>query len=410
MPKDLFEEHGIDLLANNTSEKEEPGFFKTLGKNYSDYYGGALRGMGQAAGDLGASAINWPISGIEHLTGRQLPHVPHPHLINENPESLGESIGQTLGQFAGTIGLPGGAGAKAAQLANRGYQALRGSQQAPLIARLLAGAGGGALEGAAGNEENRLLGAELGGALGASGHAIPSAIDFAKSISSKNIAKDIVNRMNKQKERFAHEFDTVLHQGEYAGANKFMFPERGNLAVLKKAGESKNIYALEKYNADPTLRNAHNAQSDLNRIVRKYSHSPEGTLERDAYNNALRLRNKMLLKISESIKKTDMAHAADDYARIRGEYAERMAPYLNSPTISKFIKPNPSIRPGKFADKLLEEENFMARAGQHHPGLIRRERYNALKKNKLAQGATLGATALATPFLPYSIAKILGLK
>jgi hypothetical protein len=403
---DSEQNHGNEEAKQN----EQPGFLKSLGQGYMNYAKGAIKGMGQAAGDLGASAINWPISGIEHLSGHKLTHVPHPNLLNENPESLSENIGQLAGQFGAALGLPGGAGMKAAQLANRGYETLLNGRQLPLIGKLLAGSVGGAAEGALGNEENRGTGAAIGSVIGSAGHAIPSAIDFARSMSSNNIAKDIINVLNQQKSHFSDKFQNNLASAEQAGANKFLRSEQINLPILKKAGEGKNIYALEKYNANPTLRNAHDAQSDLGRIVRKYSDSTKGTLERDAYNLALRTRNRLLQRISASMEKAGVPHLADEYGNIRNEYGKLVGPYLNSPTVSKFTQKNPSIRANKFADKLLEEENFVTRAGENHRGLLRRERYNALKKNKLAQGAALGLGTVATGFLPYGISKALGLK
>ncbi len=156
-----------DGPSNSAPEQQqEEGLASSLGHGYLNYAGGALRGMGQAAGDFGASVANWPISGIEKLTGKQIPHVPHPHLLNENPGSLSESVGQVLGQIGGGLALPGGAAVKSAQLANKGYQAFKAGKQLPLIAQIAAGMGGGALEGAAGYEENRPLGAAIGSIVG----------------------------------------------------------------------------------------------------------------------------------------------------------------------------------------------------------------------------------------------------
>lgn len=416
MPKDLFEEHGIDLMENAPkNHEEELGFLKSLGRGYVNYAGGALRGMGQSVGDLGASAINWPISGIEHLTGAHIPHVPHPHLINEHPESFGESLGQTLGQLTGGLALPGSAGMKAAQLAGRGYNAVRGGQQLPFIARLLAGSAGGAAEGALGNEENRALGAEVGGALGGLGHAIPAAINFGKSISSKNIAKNIQDEVARLGGHFNELFTGHINAGEEAGANKFLRGERGNVALLKKAGEGKLAYGLEKFNENPTLSNAHKAQSDLNRIVTKYSHSKEGSLESDVHAEALKLKNRLLKKIAESFEKSDAKEHGAGYQQARVDYANGMGPYLNSPAINSLLGKNrrgmQTVRPKEFADKLLKEEEFLAQAGHKHPDLLRREQYNKLKNNKAAGAIGAGLTgAVASRFLPYDFLSALGLK
>lgn len=412
MPKDLFEEHGIDLLEN-PKQTEPPGFLKSLGQGYLHYAKGALRGTGQAIGDLGASAINWPISGIEKLTGSHIPHVPHPQLINPNPSSFGESLGQNLGQLFGGVALPGGAGFKTAQLANRGYQALRGGKQLPLIGKLLAGGAGGALEGAAGYEGNRPLGAEIGGLLGGLGHAIPGAINFGRSLSSKGIAKQISEEVSKLGQHFNERFTNHLEAGEQAGANKFLRSEKGNLNLLKKAGEGKLAYGLEKFNDNPTLSNAHKAQSDLNKIVNKYSRSKEGSLESDVYDEALKLKNRLLKKISESFEKSGTKEHGESYQKTRADYASEVGPYLNSKAINNLLGKNKrgvqTLRPKEFADKLLEEEAFLSQAGYKHPELLRREKYNKLKKSHLANTLAAGAAgATAGAFVPYEIRKLLG--
>lgn len=420
-----FSDEELEKIASGTgstiSQQEEPSFFKSLGKGYLNYAGGALRGMGQAVGDLGASAVNWPISGIEHLTGARIPHVPHPHLINEHPDSLGESIGQNLGQLTGTLSLPGGAGFKAAQLANRGYQAIKAGRELPLIGRLLAGGTGGAAEGALGNEENRLHGAELGGLFGAAGHAIPSAINFAQSIKSKNIAKDVSDAIKNLKEDFTERFSHHLEEGERAGANDFLKPQLGNIALLKKAGQTGTkkgekglTYALEKYNENPNLTNAHFAQRDLGKIERLHKGAAPGSLEDSAYREALKLKNRLLKQISESFEKSSANEHGLGYQQARSDYATEFGPYLESQAINDLLGKNKqgvqTLRPKKFADKLLEEEGFLSQAGKRHPGLLRRELYNKIKQNKLAQGAALGASTVAAGFLPYIIAKMLGFK
>lgn len=419
MPKDLFEEHGVDLFEQTPEKQEEPGFFKRLGQGYLNYAGGALRGMGQAAGDLGASVINWPISGIERLTGAQIPHVPHPDLINKNPGSLSESIGQSLGQLAGGLALPGGAGLKTAQLANRGYQAIRAGKQLPLAGKLLAGAAGGALEGAAGNEENRPLGAEIGALLGAGGYAVPAAIQSIRGLRSKNIAKGINDEMDRLQGHFNEQFNKSLIAGEEAGANKFLRPEKGNVKLIKKAGannaregQKELTYALEKYNANPTLSNAHAAQRDLNKIIRMHSGSTEGTLSADAYKEALKLKNRLLQKISEAFEKSGTKEHGDIYHQARQDYATEMAPYLNTPTIRGLRQG--SIREGKFAKAFLNEsqkrtpeEAFLSKKGTQHPSLMQRERLENILGHPATKYGAVGAGMMAAPYLPEFIRKLL---
>jgi hypothetical protein len=410
MPKDLFEEHGIDLLEE---APEQQGLLQRLGQGYMNYAGGALRGMGQAAGDLGASAVNWPISGVEHLTGHKLPHVPHPDLLNKNPSSLAESIGQNLGQLTGGLALPGGTGLKAAQLAGKGYQALRAGKQLPMLGKLLAGASGGALEGAAGNEENRGLGAVLGGLGGAAGYAIPSAIKGVQSMRAKNIAKEIPEEVKRLKDYFSEVFTSHLGAGEEAGANRFLKHEGVNKNLFKKGGESKLLHALDEYNANPTLSNAHEAQSDLNKIVSKYAHKKDSKLERDLHKEALKTKNRLLQQISNAFEQSGVKQHGAGYQNAREEYAHHLGPYLNSKAISALLgkgtKGRPTLRPQEFADKLLQEEEFLAQSGQKHPGLLRREKTKNVIRNPLVKHALTAATAgTAAAFLPHEIRKLLG--
>jgi hypothetical protein len=386
-----------------------PGLIKSALQGYGNYAKGAIKGMGQSLGDIGASVANVPISVAEYLSGRQLPHVPHPNLVSENPDSLSESIGQNIGQLGGALIAPGGAGFKAAQLANRGYQAVRAGRELPLISRILAGSAGGAIEGAAGNENNRMEGAEVGAALGGLGHAIPEAINFSRSIKSSNIANEIRNYLAHQQEHYGNEFQNTLNAGEESGANQFLRPEYSAIRILNRSRENKTAYALMKYNNNPTLLTAHDAQSDLGAVIRKYA-LPKGTQERDTLAAARRAQNRLLNQIQSSLQRSGAPHIGEEYGNLRNEYRQYVGPYLNSPTISKLTEVDPSIRPNKFADELLKEERFMARAGQYHPNLIGRERYNAIKRNRFAQGAAAGSAALAGGLLSYPIAKALGLR
>lgn len=414
MPKDLFEEHGVDLLEQKPAQLEEPGFLNKLGKGYLNYAGGALRGMAQGAGDLGASAINWPISGIEQLLGAQLPHVPHPDLINKHPNSLGESLGQSLGQITGGMVLPGGAGFKAAQLANKGYQGLRAGKQLPLIGKLLAGTAGGALEGAAANEENRGTGAKIGAAFGGLGHAVPAAINFAKQATSKNLAKQIQNEFSNLNQHFGERFSSHIAAGEQAGANKFLRPERVDTQLLKKGGNGDLVYHLEKFNTKPTLENAHGAQSALGALERKYAMAPKGTVGADIHKEALKAKNRLLQKISQSFERAGVPEHAEGYHQSRSDFAANAAPYLNNPTIAGLLgraskTGEQTVRPKKFAELFFQDvkpkEKFLSRKGDKHKELLQREKINSLLESKTGKMAAIAAGGALGSYLPHFITK-----
>lgn len=373
---------------------------------------GIAKGVGQGLGDIGASVVNWPISGLEHFLGKNLPHVPHPHLTG-NPQSMSESTGQLVGEVGSNLFAPGGVGFKTAQLANKGYQAVRAGKQLPLIGKLLAGTGGGALEGAAANEENRELGGVLGGLGGTAGYAIPAGINLARSITSKNIAKTVPQELNRLKDYFGEVFTSHLGAGEEAGANQFLKQQNVNRTLFKKAGESKLLHALDEYNLNPTLSNAHEAQSDINKIVSKYAHKKDSKIDRDVYQEALKAKNRLLLQISEAFDKSGVKQHGEGYKAARKEYGQVLGPYLNSKAISDLLgtktKGIPTLRSNKFADELLKEEEFLAQAGQRHPELLKREKTKKILAHPLSKVA-LGSAAAGTAamFLPYEIRKLLG--
>lgn len=376
---------------------------------------GLVRGAMQSAGDLGASALNAPIGAAEYLSGHKIPHVPHPDFLNKNPSSVGESAAQTIGQLAGGFALPGGAGLKAAQLAGKGYKALQAGKELPLIGKLLAGSVGGAAEGALGNEENRKFGAELGAGLGAAGHGIPAVIKWANSMRSKDIAKHVSNEVGRLDKAYNERFTGHLKAGEEAGANEHLVREKANLANIRKAGESgskrgekKLTHALEEYNLNPTLTNAHNAQRDLGKLERMHAGAPEGTLEHRAYQEAKKIKNRMILKISEAFEKAGAKEHGTGYQQAREDFRKEVVPYINSKAISDLLGKNKertqTLRPKEFADILLKDEQFLTQTGHKHPGLLRREKIKKAVKNP----ATIAALGYAAGYLPDEIRKLLG--
>src|ERR1019366_6813965 len=112
-------EHSEDkTTAEKTPKKEEKE--SGLWNTFKDYEKSLGLGLAQGAGNASASILNWPIQGIEHLSGKKLPHVPHPDFINEYyPDSKAGNIGKGIGNFIGGVAVPVGGPVKT------GYNALR---------------------------------------------------------------------------------------------------------------------------------------------------------------------------------------------------------------------------------------------------------------------------------------------
>ncbi len=414
MPRDLFQERGIDLFERSKQPPE--GMLSKLGHGYLNYAKGALRGTGQALGDLGASAITLPISGIENLTGTTIPHVPHPDLLNKSPGSLSESIGQSLGELTGGIGLPIGAGAKAVQLANKGYKAIRSGKELSRVGKLIASGLGGAGEGYLGNEEDRGQGAKVGAALGLAGEAVPAAINFGRSLTSKNIAKSIQEEFHQLEDKFRDRFTHHLESGEAAGANKHLTPEEADISLLRHRGKnSELVKPLEEYNKNPTLKGAHEAQSNLGKIERRYKSSEDNAA---IYHEAKQAKNRLLQKISQGFENSGVPEHGQGYGQARADFATESAPYLNNRAISGLIGRTPTGQKTVREENLVklfsmnpeQAEEFLTRRGFKHPGLKRRTKLESTLKHPVTKAGLAVGGGIAASYLPYYIAKALGLR
>jgi hypothetical protein len=177
MATDLLEDNEeqnepVDLLAEKypvvSKQKKEKSALSKLG----DYEKSLFLGLGQGAGNAGASILNLPIQGAEYLTGKKLPHVPHPDFLNQYyPEGTAGNIGKSIGNAIGGTAIPVGG---AANTAYKSLQALRGAKG--VLGRMLASGGAGGLTAAATNEGNRLESGAIGTGLGIVGGAVPEAV------------------------------------------------------------------------------------------------------------------------------------------------------------------------------------------------------------------------------------------
>lgn len=169
MPKEEFHAK----IGFNQPQQKSKGFLR----NALDYEKSLGLGSLQGLGDVGASILNFPIEGAEKLSGRQLPHVPHPKLQQYYPEGAAGKVGSTIGEVLGGFAVPGGAFGKALKYAPEAKGLLK------TLARMGIGAGEGALTGAAVSEGNRGQGALIGGGLGAGAQGVSKAYKSAREFS-----------------------------------------------------------------------------------------------------------------------------------------------------------------------------------------------------------------------------------
>ena len=296
----------VNSSPSQESQSEEPGIFQSALQGYGNYAKGVAKGGGQALGDIGASIINWPLAGIEKGTGHKMPRVPHPHLLEGNPHSLAESIGQTVGGLLPMV-LPGAGGAGAARMLGEG---------APAIARLLAGAGGGALTGAASSEGNRGEGALLGGLGGAIGAGIPMMPHLTRRGASRHL-------------RQAHNLAEERNIGALNVPHELIEDTR---QFLPTTAPYRNMIERAQGREYPEL---FNLQSDVGRHSSGLSRSLFSAAERAHGREGLAARERLLDSIRNGLREQGHHDIADLMQQGQRDYRRHMAirPYLNTAKI-----------------------------------------------------------------------------
>lgn len=327
---------------------------------------GAGLGATQGLSDIALSVANL---GLENK-------ITHPNILNHSPESIYESLGQGLGQVIAPLAIPGGSAYAASRIPPN------------VLSKILLGSGLGAAEGYATNEENRPLGAVLGGLTGASS----SAINTLNSLRSKKIAEKIVtSKVGKM-----GEYDKLYSNlfGKEAEI-KLRTPSINAEKIIKHSSSEYNA-GLKKFLKDPTLRNAQDAQSDMGKLVSYYKKLAKSKpltsskLEtiRAAEDAQKRLRGSIAIEL-EKIK----PGKAEEYARITHGYKNEVIPYTRQKAITEFQEGK--LEPKELVRDLLQDKKFMAQISKNNPELRTRKFIDATKNNKIAMAilTALGAGA-----------------
>lgn len=364
-------------------------------------------GMLQGAGDIGANVLNL-LSGMGNqpqgmgaLMGLPqedypLKDVPNPGRI-PNPE-LGQYVGDSLGDQAQFIGgqlvpnVIGGAGI------------FRGLGAIPQLGKATLGAtaGRGALTGAA-LSEDRLLGAGLG--------AATAPLSLVPRGTSKVVGNKIVGDFKNLKNTFSKKYNQIFQDAEKAGINKVATSIKGkDLKYLKDAASAKQEKALLDFIDKPTLKNAHDVQSSLGKMIRQLNTKQatkglEG-LENKALKSAEKAQEKIRSDIVKSMTSKGKNTLSERYTQLTKDYAKELGPYLDNSAIRKAaLKPTTkgAIDPSRLPRKLQLESGdpFRAALGAQYPELALNKFLNDPILQNLLKGAGLGGAG----YLGYDIAK-----
>ena len=339
-------------------------------------------GLLQGAGDIGASLGN--------IVAKPLGHpIPHPELSKFIDTSPLSRIAFGAGELASQIPLySSGAGAIGRLGLTRG---------AGLGGRVAEGAAAGAAMGE--NQE----GDGFRGAL--EGAAIPIAgrgLEWLNNLRSTNIARNVMQGFRNAQQEARTQFNNVFDDAAERGVRRINAPHT-DMRLLRRQGNIRYLHSLEEFYRNPSLRNAHNAQSDLAKYAERIGDRPANTLARQARDEALRTSERIRHNIFGEFSRSGNTDLALQYHNARNFYRNVVGHYLDSPAIRNLEQGN--LCPRNFAKKIQEEEGFMANIGQHeHPEIDYRRRLLKALSNKMVQYA--GGSALSGLGL-YGLAKML---
>lgn len=333
-------------------------------------------GFLQGAGDVGASLGN--------LIARPFGHpIPHPNFQKYFGNSLGSKIAFGAGELGSQIPLMASGAATIGRLTNIG-------SKAGLSGRVAQGTVSGGLLGE--NEE----GGRLGGIV--TGGVLPIASSTVKGIAkmgSNKISDNVLKALRSTEKEYKQKFKSIFKEADRSGINRGLKRVEHDSHILARGGDKDYIHALQEYNYNPTLSNAHSAQSDLGKYIANIGR-PKNSLERHAKNEAKYVQKTLKENMIEHMHSKGRVDLALKYLDAKEGYKNELLPYLKSKPIKALQEGE--IRKKNFANAIAKDEKFMSKIGQYrHPEISRRETMSKVLNSKAGQygiGTALGSAGL----------------
>ena len=272
--------------------------------------------------------------------------------FNPNATATGEFLGE-LGLIAPTIPL-GGAGIARQALTGAGIGAARGASEYV-------------------NEgDDRLTNAAIESAIGAGAGAIPGLVKGAgtlyRATSPSRIAKKVVADRNALKSAYSKGYNEFFKEAEKEGINAIDVPKFNAKAIIKNTTKSE-AEALKGFLKNPTLKNAHDAQSDLGKAIRRLERINESsglkTSQSRALDAAKTAQERLRGAISGEFEKSGKSGLSKTYAELTEGYKREVLPYTRNKSINKFLKGD--LTSQDLVRKLPKDEMFRARLLEKYP-------------------------------------------
>lgn len=351
-------------------------------------------GLLQGAGDIGASLANVPLELADKISGKNI-KVPHPNLGQYLPSDLA-----TQASFgAGELATPMGGFGKLAGLTGKSLNATENISKIPLIGRLIAKPLEGAATGAAIGEDkegNRGLGA-IAGAAG------NTALTLKDMMSSSKLAQGILNAKNSAKQKYSGLYEGLFNEANQKGLGDTpLRVPKIDSSLIKDNAADKYTKSLEDFNNNPTLENAHWAQSDMGKLDDYYSKmynragltSPQIKAWKEVQDAQKKIRGSMF----SGLTKNGSQDLANEYGKLTQGYKQEVVPYLKS-------KPISDLESNEITHKEFLNKKFKPSLKALHPELDRAQMINKFIKMipvKSIIGGAAGAAGIGAGYNAYN--------
>lgn len=324
--------------------------------------------------------------------GTNIPRVSVPEEIDPVTYTKKAGLEETpMQRAAGTGGdllsalLTGGATFKGASTA------LGLGEAAPIAQRIALGTSLGAAESP---REVRGIGAGIGG-------AIPGAAALTKT----SIGKGAASLLERGKQKYGKLYDSIFDEAQAIAPDaKLRVPQSlkdasEEVEQIYKAAPGKRHASIKRFKNNPTLENAHDAQSDLGKIQRDLQDALKKrnltSTEINAMQNAADLQKRIRGAMQNHFVDIGKPELAQQYGAATRGYADEVAP-LNISEVRKLLGDNPTQKELKrAANALLENKKFnKSDLSQLLPGFKTRKMIK-----DIPSGVKAGAGLAAIPLL-----------
>lgn len=217
------------------------------------------------------------------------------------------------------------------------------------------------------------------------------AINLGKSFTAKNIAESIQKGKAEAKDLYRGKYSDLFKKAKDSGIAEVSKPKI-DINTITKNSMPKYHETLLEFAKNPTLENAHWAQSDLGKFVRHMekvgTNNPLTSSQIKAVKEAQNAQQKIKNAMFAENKLNANSELAKEYGQISGGYATDVVPYSSARALTKFERGE--LSSSDLISRLNKDHAFMEAFKKQYPKI----KLNQLLKNhqgKLAVGTILSA-------------------